>query len=131
VDLSGVNSFIEFFSMNGAYWNKEEWAEASLIPKREDGYGNNSSPYKLYNAGDAKMPFKIYFELEEDNNSFNIECADSKISLEGIVPRDGDKYIVIDSHSNTVNGCDINYKKTGNLYNYAITDGNIFVLPVG
>lgn len=132
LDLTGINSYVEVLAEYYEYGNRDEWIVTSLIPKRSEGYGTyTSGAYKLRNAGDIGMPFKIYFELEEGSNSFNIECADLKISLENIEPRDGDKYIVIDSHSNTVNGCDINYKKTKNLYNYTITKGGTFALPIG
>ena len=132
LDLTGINSYVEVLTEYSMYGNRDEWIEASLIPKHSDGYGNYvSGCYKLRNAGDIEMPFKIYFPLAEGNNNFSIECAGQKISLSGIVARDDDKYIVIDSHTNTINGCDINYKKTKNLYNYTITDGSIFTLPTG
>lgn len=132
LDLTGINSYAEILAEYGEYGNRDEWIAASLIPKRSEGYGTYiSGAYKIRNAGDIKMPFKIYFALQQGNNNFDVECADCKISLRNLVAENGDKFIVIDSNTNTINGCDINYKKTKNLYNYTITEGETFALPIG
>jgi hypothetical protein len=63
IDMKDINSSIDIFYGYNPYGNRDHWIAASGIPKKKDGYGNNSSPYKLYNAGDIKMPFKIYFPV--------------------------------------------------------------------
>ena len=131
LDMKDINSSIDVFYNYNPYGNRDHWIKTSGIPKKEDGYGNNSSPYKLYNAGDIKMPFKIYFPVSNTAQNISVECADCKISLQNVVAKGNDKFIVLDGFALTVQGCDINKKKTKNLYNDKIVEGGLFQLPIG
>lgn len=132
VELNGINSIVDFFREDEYAINIEEWIAASGIPKRADGYGAyKDGSYKLYNPGDESMPFKIYFSVSSTPRVLDVECGLNKISLRDVTAQGNDKYIVLDSHSLTVQGCDENYKKTLNLYNNKITSGNLFKLPLG
>ena len=132
LDLTRINSSIEVFYNYNSLGETNQWINESKIPKKEEGYGEYSAgKYKLYNAGDLEMPFRIYFSVTSTPQDFYVQCADCKILLKGVVSKNDDKYIVLDSHTLTIQGCDINYKKTKNLYNERIEEGNLFTLPVG
>lgn len=132
IELTNVNSSIELFTQYNSLINTNEWLLASRIPKKEEGYGTYyNNQYKLYNAGDIETPFQIYFEVSDVPQDFYLQCADSKVVLKNVVARENDKYIVLDSFTQAVWGCDVNYKKTKRLYNDRITEGKLFDLPVG
>ena len=125
------NSSISVFIGNGVYWNLDEWRETSRIPSIEN-YGKYSDgKYRLFNAGDYPMPFQLYLPVGSAAQTFNVECADSKIVLTQVAAKEGDSYILIDGLTHTIRGCDSSYKLTKNLYNEKITDGDFFSLPVG
>lgn len=132
LSLDGVNSSLEVMYDYNLYGNRDQWIQASKIPKKEDGYGEYSSgKYKLYNAGDLEIPFKIYFSINGTPQNFCVQCGDKRVLLQNVVSKNGDSYIVLDSHTLTVQGCDENYNKTKNLYNEKINEGGLFKLPVG
>ena len=128
-DLFGINSAIQFFKEPGIYNNFEEWRETSKIPSNKDYGQYNGMAYKLYNAGDIRMPFKAFFP--SNIGSVYMNCDGKSISLSGVTPKKGDSYIVIDGWSQTIYGCDANYNKTKNTYNEKITGGTFFDLPLG
>lgn len=136
-NLEGVNSCIDLFLGNGAYYNLEEWREASQIPSSEEYGGYSNGAYHLYNAGDIEMPFKLYLEIGSAPQTFNVLCGDSNFLLNGVVAKRDkttqvyDTYIMIDTRSGIVRGCDNNKKPTKNLYNEYLTSGNFFQLPPG
>ena len=131
VEIFGINSVIDFFLGNGAYYNLDEWREASRIPSGEN-YGTYSNgAYKLYNAGDMPMPFKLRIPVSTTAQTIDIRCAGSKILLNAVAAKTGDSYIIIDGLTHTVRGCDGEYKLTQNLYNEKITNGDFFTLPIG
>ena len=141
VSLESINLSLDAFQDYNTYDNQEYWIESSLIPKRADGYGSyipadedykeGPGRYKLYNAGDVEASFKIYFTVNNKAKNFEIECGNKHICLQNVISQNNDHYIVLDSHTLAVQGCDINYNKTKNLYNEYITTGNLFKLPIG
>ena len=125
-------SYLNTFEKSQTYYNFEEWYAASDIPAKAKGYGEYSEgKYLLYNAGDVPMHFKLYIPLTKETKSYDIYCGDSKIFLKDVHYKLGDDYIVIDSANHSINGCDLNLKKTKNLYNETIVNGNFFQLPRG
>ena len=141
MSLEGINSSLDVFWDYNTYGNRDHWIESSLIPKKADGYGSyipadenhkkGPGKYKLYNAGDIEAPFKIYFVVNNNAKDFEIKCGDKHVCLQNVISQNNDYYIVLDSHTLTVQGCDINYNKTKNLYNKYIVTGNLFKLPTG
>lgn len=53
------------------------------------------------------------------------------LSIENLVLKDDDVYILIDTRTNLIEGLDSSFKKTGNLYNKYITAGDFFKAPPG
>lgn len=137
LSLQGINSYVKVFTEPSIYYNLMEWAEASQIPSQEEYGGYNDGAYRLYNAGDIEMPFKLYLKIGSTPQTFNVHCGDRNFLLnEVIAKRDKttqvyDTYIMIDTQSCIVCGCDNNKKPTKNLYNEYLTLGNFFQLPRG
>lgn len=137
LSLQGINSYVRVFTEPSIYYNLMEWAEASQIPSEQEYGGYNNGAYHLYNAGDIEMPFKLYLEIGSTPQTFNVHCGDHNFLLnEVIAKRDKtikayDTYIMIDTQSCIVCGCDNNKKPTKNLYNEYLTSGNFFQLPRG
>ena len=133
LDMYNVNSCVTYFKEGslGPYSNLEEWRIASGIPSREQYGGYSDGCYKLFNAGDIDMPFKLYLKINKTPKNFIIACGHKKLSLENVISLGTDFYIVIDTLEKTVCGSDQQYKKTKNLYNEKITEGDFFDLSVG
>lgn len=131
-------AYLQALQASSEYVNINEWLAASRIPSRSK-YGKwESGYYLLYNAGDLEIPFKIYFELPstvERGYNLEISCLGHNLKIENLRTKYKnttlDKYIEIDSYLNTIQGCDVEFKRTGNLYNEYITDGDFFTLPLG
>ena len=91
----------------------------------------------LTNAGDIETPIKIYYSLNDNligqNLSLSLSEDQNKILNLNIGQKlnENDVYICIDGKTHLIEGLDINYKKTGNLYNRFITSGDFFLLPIG
>jgi hypothetical protein len=77
------------------------------------------------------MPFKLYLEIGSDSYTFDVHCGDRNFSLNEVIAKTDDTYIMIDTQSCIVRGCDNNKKPTKNLYNEYLTSGNFFQLPRG
>lgn len=133
-DLQGANSYITFFSDYGPYYNLEEWRDASKIPSIED-YGQYiNGYYKLYNAGDFEMPFKIYFPIEQINDIITLGCGENKLILNGRnfkKQHEKDRYLVVDSRQHLVYGCDSKGTNNKSIYNKLLIKDNFFNLPLG
>ena len=113
--------------------NYDEWIEGSKIPSNLV-YGKYSGgAYKVYNAGDVPIPFKIWFVISKIS-SFTISCGSESITvadLDRYEPYFKDYYMVFNVETNTIEGYDSEGRPTGSTYNYGITSGNFFQLPVG
>ena len=133
VDLSGVNSYIEILDRYSGKGNLDEWKEASKIPSRALYTGSFSDGiYDFYNAGDTKMPFKIYFSfIDHISEQYHIYIDGYDLSFLRPQRKGMDEYFVVDMSNGVIQGCDRNYNKTKNLYNHSITSGDFFYLPIG
>lgn len=131
IEIFGINSFVDFFIGNGVYYNLDEWREASKIPSSEVYGIYSQGVYKLYNAGDVDMPFQLFLSAADVANASTIENGENKLELAAFTLEGGDTYVMYDSISHVLQGCDSSYKKTNNLYNKYIISGNFFNLPVG
>ena len=113
--------------------NYNEWIEGSKIPSNLV-YGKYSDgAYKIYNAGDVPIPFKIWFVISEISD-FTISCGSESITvanLDRYEPYFKDYYMVFNTETNTIEGYDSGGRPTSSTYNYGITSGNFFQLPVG
>ena len=96
---------------------------------------DSESTLELSNEGDLDTPFQIYFNIENSNFSINLIKDDKvvkNLSLENIEKQNiYDAYICIDMKTNLIEGIDINFQKTGTLYNRFMTSGDFFKLPIG
>lgn len=113
--------------------NYNEWIEGSKIPSNLV-YGKFSGgAYKVFNAGDVPIPFKIWFKISK-LGSVLISCGDQAIAIEQLERYDPyykDYYIVFNAETNAIEGYDSGGRPTGSTYNYGITGGNFFLLPTG
>ena len=131
-----INSCLTFFSNGGTYQNMEEWEYASRIPSREKYGRYYGGRYKIYNAGDLDMPFRLYIPINKISQNIKVarkEGAELLLSNEILQRRKGsmDAYLMIDSYRQIISGCDENFLDTGNIYNDIIIGGNFFELPTG
>ena len=99
-------------------------------------YNTQGTP--INNNGDLPANLDIILSLDNIPSSINLELQDSnkrpigKMILEKVQPQsDKDKYILINSRTQLIEGLDSNKKKTGNLYNRFLTSGDFFWPPVG
>lgn len=131
-------SYLQSLQSSSEYVNINEWLVASRIPSKEMYNKWDGERYLLYNAGDLEIPFKLYFELpntRQDTLNLELQCFGERLKLSDLKAKIKntvlDKYIEIDSNLNTIQGCDSEFKHTGNLYNEFITEGDFFTLPLG
>ena len=133
-------SKVSIYSDSTEYVNISEWEAASRIPSKKiySRWNPETKEYRLFNAGDLQIPFKLYYELPSlPNEAITIELQlnGEVLVLENLKPkRKGevlDKYLVIDMKEYIIEGCDSFYHRTGNLYNEYIADGSFFLLPKG
>ena len=99
-------------------------------------YSNQGSI--INNSGDLPANLDIIFSLDNLPSVINLELRDSnketigKMTLENVITQsENDKYILINSQTQLIEGLDKNKKKTGKLYNRFITSGDFFWSPVG
>lgn len=125
------NSYVSVFQEPGTYNNLIDWREASAIPSRES-YGHYADgKYFLYNAGDVPIPFQLYIPITNTPTSYSIVSGNQKIVLSNIKSKTADSYILIDGNTNIIYGCDNKKRKTKNIYNEAIIEGDFFNLSLG
>lgn len=134
-------------SANESLVNIPEWAAASGIPSHKDGYGifsatENEGEYqiKIYNAGDVEIPFQIWFrasatnffyiELKDTDNYLVVDGLDAVRTQQADIVSN-DYYYVFNSDTHSIEGYDSAGAQTKNLYNFCITEGGFFMLPVG
>ena len=98
----------------------------------------------LSNIGDLDAPLKFYFGVSSTSKNFTITLKDNMVgndevyglmTFKNLKAIGNDEYVCIDTQTNLIEGLikdsSGNYIKTGNLYNYALTAGDFFKLPVG
>ena len=92
----------------------------------------------INNNGDMPANLQIVYDLEQVSGDINIELRlDSsdtdiaQLNLTNIVAAAGDKYMMIDTQTQLIEGLDATRNKTGNLYNKYIESGDFFWPPVG
>lgn len=100
--------------------------------------GWNKSGAVINNNGDMPANLQITYDLEQVNGNINIELrldstgADiAQLNLTGVSAAAGDKYMMIDTQTQLIEGLDAARNKTGNLYNKYIDSGDFFWPPVG
>lgn len=90
------------------------------------------------NSGDMPANLKILYDLEtlsgevhlqlrKENNTSNI----GELQLTNIEMLSGDKYIMINTQTQLIEGLNAQKQKTGHLYNRFITKGDFFWPPTG
>ena len=92
----------------------------------------------INNNGDMPANLQIIYDLEQVDGDINIELrldsagADiAQLNLIGISAATGDKYMMIDTQTQLIEGLNAARNKTGNLYNKYIDSGDFFWPPVG
>lgn len=93
----------------------------------------------INNIGDLPANLKIIYDLEQLEEKEIIlrlrETLDGAnlnyLKLSNITTLNGDKYILINSETQLIEGLDAKKCKTGNLYNRFITEGDFFWPPIG
>lgn len=119
--------------------NKNEWSEAvGLLPSKIGNYDQvNSKTIGLYNPGDLETDFQAYYNFTNDLITLNsIYISEGASTLEllkfsgNFTKKGEDVYLRINSETELLEGCDINKKPTGNLYNEYITSGKFFKIPI-
>lgn len=94
----------------------------------------------ISNTGDIETPMKIYYNLNNlINQDLSLSLNTNKVLNMRITQKlrkdtdnaSKDVYICIDNRTHLIEGLDINYEKTGMLYNRFITSGDFFLLPIG
>lgn len=104
------------------------------------------SPYLVYsnggivvnNIGDLPANIQIVYNLNNIGNTITIELRKKQnsanigqLSLVGIQPESGDKYMIIDTQTQLIEGYNAQMEKTGTLYNRYIDSGDFFFPPIG
>lgn len=142
-----VYKFLEAYD-SSIYTNIEEWkeasgmaesskfeAESSIYPSGRY-YDADDSIINLYNPGDLDSDWTLRVPLNSlDSLSISLKengttLPYSTLTLENITAMSGDSYLLLNSHTNLIEGLDSNLIKTGNLYNKAMTSGDFFKIPV-
>lgn len=113
------------------YNNYAQWIAASGIPSNKE-YGQfTDGAYKIYNAGDVNIPFQVWF-IASRTTEFSIELdTGTYVKVEGLAPIGEDYYFVFNADTHSIEGYNSAKEQTGNLYNYCITGGKFFLLPIG
>lgn len=120
--------------------NKGEWATASgiiskthAVNKEYDVYDVNNSSFMIYNAGIAPTDFIL--NIPFDNNTIGaldvyIDQSSFSLKTNQITKIESDTKISINTKLNLIEGLDSNDRRTGNLYNDFIREGDFFKIPL-
>lgn len=101
---------------------KLAWSENGvIISNTGDLPANLEIVYNLSDISD------IHLTLTERNSNNQLGV----LTLEGISPIGDDKYLMINTQTQLIEGLDENKQKTGNLYNRFIKSGDFFYPPLG
>ena len=92
----------------------------------------------INNNGDMPANVEILYDLDEVSGDISIELrktvdtADiAQLNLTGVGSINGDKYMLINTQTQLIEGLDAAKNKTGNLYNKFIDSGDFFWPPIG
>ena len=98
---------------------------------------NNVSNTFISNEGDIETDLKIYFPTTNLTNLNFVRIKDNQnnilnyLTFTNMEKIGADEYILIDSSTHLIEGLDVNFKKTGHLYNTYISGGDFFKIPPG
>lgn len=124
------------------YTNISQWSTSCRMLETQGVYdATNTATITVYNAGDVEADCNIYIALpsltSEINAARNITLRNAggtslkTISLGSFTKKSAsESYIRINSKTNLIEGCNSNFKPTGNLYNQIITSGDFFKIPI-
>lgn len=102
------------------------------ISTKEKNISSNTQS-SIINLGDMETPFQIYYLINQETSIELKLNNEVKLKIEGLLLKSNseDKYICIDTRTHLIEGLDVNYNKTGNLYNQYIDSGDFFNFPIG
>ena len=97
--------------------------------------GYNANGTRVINQGDLPAELEIIYSFASVVNGFTIsligEERNQSFSVNSFVPVSGDTYLLVNSHTQLLEGLDSNKQKTGNLYNRYILEGDFPQLEPG
>lgn len=102
-----------------------------------DAIFTHASEVVVVNDGDLESPLKFIYAINDAQNLQYIKLKDedgtvlNQLILNGIQQLGNDTYILIDSKTHLIDGLDVNFNKTGNLYNRFVMSGDFFDMPLG
>ena len=116
---------------------EQEWAEASRMrtnPYRGKEYNKLfDRSINLYNAGDKDTHFQLTLAFSNGKipatKIYISEDSSRVLSLRGFEKQKDDAYVKINTQLNIIEGYDHLNKRTGNVYNSAVTAGDFFKIP--
>ncbi len=117
--------------------NIDEWSAASGLKPSQGGYDtlNSADTIKLFNAGDMDSHFSLRIDFDSAKipaGQINInEDSNRILKWREIEALGQDTYVKFNSKLNLIEGYLENGVKSGNIYNYAITEGTFFTIPQG
>jgi len=101
-------------------------------------YAGVSAFAEINNTGDMPANLRVTYDLEQVDGAISIELradpnkpAIAQLNLTAVEHVAGDRYILIDSQTQLIEGLNASKEKTGNLYNKYIDSGDFFWPPVG
>lgn len=108
------------------------------LSKEKSGYDVDFTGLACHfiNPGDRETDFKLRWAISNPIGSYVISLNDSMkmvLNLEKLYStpdKEIDYYLEYNSKNNLIEGIDVNGNKTGSVYNYLITAGDFFKLPV-
>lgn len=132
-----VHKYLNLYN-DSDYPNKGQWKGSSGMKDTQGTLDGTGMTVNLYNAGDISTDFKAFYsfsgntslslsgiQLYSDGTLLNELHFATPISKIGT-----DSYLRINSKTNLLEGCDSQFKPTGNLYNKYVTTGEFFKIPV-
>ena len=98
---------------------------------------NSSKKIYVFNPGDLEVYPKFYFGLSNSITSSNyptqLTLGTKFLTMDWSLQTPTEHFICIDCATHLITGCELvsgEYVKTSNLYNYVITQGDFFSIPV-
>lgn len=92
----------------------------------------------INNNGDMPANLEILYDLNEANGNISLKLRETmdgsiigQLNLVGVTPVAGDRYMMVNTQTQLIEGLDASKNKTGNLYNKYIDTGDFFWPPVG
>lgn len=146
IDWFGTNevtSEVSVYNTDKYYKNIDQWIDSAELPDRttikKDG---DNWRLTIHNTGDVDIPLKIvvpFLQNPKEDTVLRISLLtqqdDEFEKIVVTIPKNlvikKDKYLLIDTYNCIIYGVDENIQKTGNLYNFLISDGDFFEAPRG